>query len=268
MSVKKEPSGRRSVQVEIEVPGTPEQVWQAIATGPGISAWFVPTKVDERTGGALQLDFGSGMIASAQIREWQPPHRFVAEDTSWLQGGPPVATEWTVEARGGGKCVVRVVHSLFASTDDWNGQLEGTEHGWPGYFRVLRHYLEHHAGEPAASFVVSTPIAEGVDAAWAVLARQLAKAPPAVGQPVRVAGPSGAQLGGTVRAVDDLPMGKGVMLALQEPAPGIALLSAMDCGVRMATLQVYHYGPRAAAAAAQPERWQQWLAGLFPAAAT
>ena len=40
MSVKKEASGRHSVQVEVEVPGTPEEVWQAIATGPGISAWF------------------------------------------------------------------------------------------------------------------------------------------------------------------------------------------------------------------------------------
>jgi hypothetical protein len=40
MSVKKEPSGRRSIQVEIEVPGTPEEVWQAIATGSGVSAWF------------------------------------------------------------------------------------------------------------------------------------------------------------------------------------------------------------------------------------
>ena len=36
MSVKKEASGRRSIQVEVEVPGTPEEVWQAIATGPGI----------------------------------------------------------------------------------------------------------------------------------------------------------------------------------------------------------------------------------------
>lgn len=45
MSVKIDASGRRSVQVEVEVPGTPEQVWQAIATGPGVSSWFVPTKV-------------------------------------------------------------------------------------------------------------------------------------------------------------------------------------------------------------------------------
>ena len=44
MPVKKDSSGRRYVQAEVEVPGTPEQVWQAIATGPGISSWFVPTE--------------------------------------------------------------------------------------------------------------------------------------------------------------------------------------------------------------------------------
>jgi uncharacterized protein YndB with AHSA1/START domain len=50
MSVKKEASGRRSVQVEVEVPGTAEEVWQAIATGPGISSWFVPGEFEERDG--------------------------------------------------------------------------------------------------------------------------------------------------------------------------------------------------------------------------
>ncbi len=43
MSVKKDPSGKRWVQAEVEIPGTPEQVWEAIATGPGVSSWFVPT---------------------------------------------------------------------------------------------------------------------------------------------------------------------------------------------------------------------------------
>jgi hypothetical protein len=50
MSVKKEPSGRRSVEVEIEVPGTPGDVWQAIAAGPGISSGFVPAEVEGRDG--------------------------------------------------------------------------------------------------------------------------------------------------------------------------------------------------------------------------
>ena len=50
MSGKQEAFGRRSVQVEFEVPGTPEEVWQAIATGPGISSWFVPAEFDECDG--------------------------------------------------------------------------------------------------------------------------------------------------------------------------------------------------------------------------
>jgi len=51
MSVKKEASGRRSIQVEIEVPGTPEEVWQAIATGPGIRRGSCRPSSRRRAGG-------------------------------------------------------------------------------------------------------------------------------------------------------------------------------------------------------------------------
>ena len=52
MGVKEEASGRRSVQVEIEVSGTPEEVWQAIATGPGISSWFVHSTAERHRSAA------------------------------------------------------------------------------------------------------------------------------------------------------------------------------------------------------------------------
>jgi len=151
MSVKKDPSGRRSIQVEIEVPGTPEEVWRAIATGPGISAWFVPTRSEERAGGEQVCTFGPGMDSASKITEWQPPVRFVAEGDMGGPGSPKVATEWSVEARAGGVCLVRVVHSLFASTDDWDNQLDGLEQGWPAYFRVLRRYLESFKGMPCSA---------------------------------------------------------------------------------------------------------------------
>ncbi len=61
MPVKKDASGHRSVQAEVEVPGTPEEVWEAIATGPGISSWFVPTEVEQREGGIITANFGPGM---------------------------------------------------------------------------------------------------------------------------------------------------------------------------------------------------------------
>ena len=142
MSVKKEASGRRSVQVEVEVPGTPEEVWQAIATGPGISSWLMPAEFEVRDGKpvAVKLNFGPGMEISSAVTAWDPPRMFATE--AGLPGSPPIANEWSVEARAGGICVVRVVHSLFASTDDWDNQLEGTESGWPAFFRILRIYLK------------------------------------------------------------------------------------------------------------------------------
>ena len=37
----------RSIRLEVEVVGTPEEVWRAIATGAGISSWYVPHTVEE-----------------------------------------------------------------------------------------------------------------------------------------------------------------------------------------------------------------------------
>ena len=148
MSVKKEASGRRSVRVEVEVPGTPEEVWQAIATGPGISSWLMPTEFEERDGKpvAVKFTFGPDMEPRCEVTAWDPPRMFATTADGLSPGSPPMASEWTVEARTGGKCMVRVVHSLFASTDDWDNQLDGLEKGWPAIFRILRRYLESFKG--------------------------------------------------------------------------------------------------------------------------
>jgi len=156
MSVTKEASGRRSVQVEVEVPGTPEEVWQAIATGPGITSWFVPATFEPSDGRpvSVTMNFGPGMVATSAVTAWEPPRRFAAQGDGW-GGSPPIATEWSVEARAAGGCTVRVVHSLFASTGDWDAQLEATESGWPGYFRTLRIHLTHVRGQPARDAAVA-----------------------------------------------------------------------------------------------------------------
>src|SRR5262245_32053405 len=101
MSVKEEANGRRSVEAEIEVPGTPEEVWQAIATGPGISSWMVPTEFEEKNGKpvAVKMNFGPGMEISWPITDWEPLRKWATHSES--PEGPPLATEWSIEARGG-----------------------------------------------------------------------------------------------------------------------------------------------------------------------
>ena len=101
MSVRKEPSGRRSIQVEVEVPGSPEEVWKAIATGPGISSWFVPTSVENGPDGTpkhMTLSFGPGMDSVSDITAWEPQRRFAADSIDLGPGAPTMATEWSVEA--------------------------------------------------------------------------------------------------------------------------------------------------------------------------
>jgi len=264
MSVKKEASGRRSIQVEIEVPGTPEEVWQAIATGPGISAWFVPAKFEEEGGRpvAVTLNFGPAMDSRSVVTAWNPPRMFAREGAGWVPGSPPIATEFSVEARSGGVCIVRVVQSLFSSTDDWDGQLTGAEEGWPGIGRILRLYLTHFRGQRSAIMRVMAPVPGTAAEAWATLTAALRLN--GVGDGQRWAVPAGVPaLGGVVENVSVNPY--GALVRLDKPGPGTAALYIITFGSSvMAAFSFYLYGDQAAGIVArETPLWQQWIQKRF-----
>ncbi len=263
MSLKIEPSGRRSIEVEVEVPGTPEEVWQAIATGPGVSSWFVPSEIDGREGGEIVSHFAPGMDARATVTAWEPPHRFTAESRDMGPDAPALGTEWIVEARSGGVCVVRVVHSLFASTDDWDNQLTSVESGWPAFFRTLRLYLEHFRGQRCSNLQAMAMAPQPVSTAWETLTSGLGLAGVAPGQ--RWSAPAGAPpFAGVVEDAGESTH-RFELLRLDEPAPGLALLQATSAGkqVYMAA-SLYLYGDRGAEAAARDEPlWRSWMMERF-----
>ena len=263
MPVKKDASGRHSVEVETEVPGTPEEVWQAIATGPGISAWFVPTKLEEREGGAIVLDFGPGMVSEGVITAWDPPRRFVGENDMG-PGSPTVADEWTVEAKSGGTCRVRVVHSWFASTDDWDNQYEGVEQGWPAFFRILKIYLAHFRGQPSEVIPLMAMSSESKSAVWDKLLGSLGLARLAEGQRVETA--HGApRLAGIVERVVDKEY-EELFLRLEEPTSGVVHFFPVVMGGQVClSVRLYLYGAQARAVAAREAPvWQGWINGLLP----
>ncbi|HEY7061047.1 MAG TPA: SRPBCC domain-containing protein [Chloroflexota bacterium] len=264
MTLHKDDSGRRWVEAEVEVPGTPEEVWQSIATGPGISCWFVPTAVEGHEGGAVRANFGPGMDSLSTVTAWEPPRRFVAESADLGPEAPPLATEWSVEARDGGVCVVRVVHSLFASTDDWDGQLEGFEYGWPAFFRILRLYLTHFRGQGGAAFQLMGVAREPTIAAWDALVGALGLAGAAEGQRVRSAADAPPLAGRVEHAgPSEYP---GLHLRLDAPTGGIAHLFALPMGGQVfLPIRLYLYGDQAPAVVARDEPvWQAWIAGHFP----
>lgn len=260
MSVKKEANGRRSISVEVEVPGTPEEVWEAIATGPGISKWFVPAEVEGRAGGKMVLNFGPGMESEAEITAWEAPHRFSAVSKEGLgPNAPEMATEWTVEARAGGTCIVRVVHSLFADTDEWDNQLGSTETGWPAFFVVLRMYLAHYRGQPGAHFQVMAPVAGTTMEAWRALIGKLGL--PSLAAGARIQSQAGtAPLAGVVENVKPEPHSNEVVIRLDEPSPGAALLQTCGFGGQSFFVgSFYFFGPQAAEGLKAEKEWQDWL---------
>ncbi len=266
MSVKKEPSGRRYVQVEVEVPGTPEEVWQAIATGPGISSWFVPTEFEMKDGKpiAVKLDFGPGMESRSAITTWDPPRKFGADSPGWAPGSPNIADEWSVEARAGGTCIVRIVHSLFAETDDWDNQLTGTESGWPGFFRILKIYLTHYRGQRSAMMQWMAPAAGTEAEAWESLTTALGLNGLNAGQHWN--SPSGVPtVSGTVEHVTQKPF--TALVRFDKPGPGTAALSACNFGGKsMVTFNFYLYGDQATGIVARESPlWQAWIQKQFPA---
>lgn len=257
MSTHVDPNGRRSVTSQAIVPGTPEQVWQAIATGPGVSSWFVPCTIDEKVGGKIVASFGPGMDSEATITAWNPPHSFDAEGSEMTPGGPVMATEWTVEAQSGGNCLVRVVHSWFAETDEWDSQFEGTEHGWPAFFRDLALYLVHFFGQPSATFQLMAMSTNSQDDVWGRLSSRLGFGP--VGTSVSSDVPPVA---GIVEYVgpDHHPE------CLIRKDNGIAHFLAIPMGgMTCISIRFFLFGDGAAESAAGQEReWSAWIAEIFP----
>ena len=147
----------RVVRVEVEVPGTPEEVWQAIATGPGLECWFVPAEVEEREGGTIKTDHGPFGESTGTVTAWEPPHRFAYEERDWhpdRPDPPPWATEILVEARSGGTCVVRLASGLFSNAAGWEDEIDPTEDGWRHGLENLRLYMTHYRGLECSSLFV------------------------------------------------------------------------------------------------------------------
>ncbi len=249
----------RSLELEIEVPGTPEEVWRAIATGPGISSWYVPHTVEERENGTATASFGPEpeMQIPGRVAAWEPPKRVVFDGGEGVAG---LAFEWLVEARHGGTCIVRLVNTGFGSGQEWDDQYDGMAEGWRLFLLNLKLHLEHFPGQTATPLLPSAEWTGPRARTWADLTKALAiPAAPAVGDRLEVGAADAPPLAGVV--ADVAPW--RIALVLDEPAPGTAFIAVegRSEAERIATsIWCYYYGDQRGALAARDEpRWRQWL---------
>lgn len=252
-------SDGRRIELEVEVAGTPEEVWQAIATGPGISSWYVPHQVEERQGGAAIARFGPGpeMEVPGRVAVWDPPRRVVFDGGDVDEG---MAFEWLVEARDGASSVVRLVNSGFGTGEVWDAQYDGMTDGWKLFLLNLQLHLEHFRGQFATASLPTGMSTGPREAVFTELLHRLGMGPaPSVGERVSVTAADAPQLGGTV--VDVTPW--RLALLLDAPAPGTAVIASEAMGDQVSvSVWSYLYGPDGAAAASRDEPlWQDWLGG-------
>lgn len=190
-----------------EVHATPDQVWEAIATGPGIDSWFMGrTEVEPGRGGVVRTAFG-GYAPEHTVTAWAPSER-IAYRTDESDDGRFVAYEFLIEGRADGTTLVRVVTNGFLPGDDWEDEFDAMTKGTALFFRTLVEYLDHFAGRTATPVTAfGPPVTHWADA-WTTLRDELGLSHPVTtGDPVRCTPEGLDPIVGVVYAVNPQTLG-------------------------------------------------------------
>lgn len=145
------------VRREQVLPATPEQVWNAVATGEGNLGWLYPMDIEPRVGGAVSR-------GQATVVEWEPPRRFACRTAD--QDGFSNTLDYTVvpqqeDARRGDRRAVLSMGIHWVHTgvvdDGWDIRADAAEKHIDFYRHSLAEYLRHFCGRRAAYVKATRP---------------------------------------------------------------------------------------------------------------
>jgi len=202
----------RSYEKRFEVAAPPEAVWKAITEGEELTRWFCNEATCEAgVGGHQHVDWGGGAKGTQIVSLWEPNIQLRTEavrpdksGTSTSDPPEPYATDWYLE-HVGGVTRVRMVASGFGEGPEWDHEYDGTFHGWDMYHKVMKHYLEHHRGQPVGNVVIYAVLPVTPAEAWARLisseglVRKGSLSDLSPGAPFHIETSQGDSLAGTVR---------------------------------------------------------------------
>jgi uncharacterized protein YndB with AHSA1/START domain len=250
-------------ELELVVPGTPDQVWHAIASAEGVSSWMMPAELDPRVGGAVAFEMGPDASSRGRITAFEPSRRIeYEEDWAALMGHPgadvtPLVTEFLVEAQSGGTCVVRVVTSAFGTGADWENEFwDEMSVGWAPLLDNLRLYLTHFPGQRVTSLWAGATFATAPSDAIAAVRDALGVA--AVGDDVHARGLTGR----VERSID-----RHFLVRVEQPVAGLVSFSSFGAEDESAVhVQGYLFSDGAADYITREQAgWQAWLEGIAAA---
>jgi len=236
------------VSEEFEVEATPDQVWQAITTGPAVDSWLMGRTEVDSAGKTATFDM-FGNVATSAITTWEPGHRYATKEDA-NPDGTFMAMEWLIESRDGGGALVRFVHSGLLG-DDWEAEYNGLSVGDRAYMKKLAVYLRHFAPRTAsASVFLPGPVTKD---SWAAMTAAVGAGPDAAdGQPGRLTVPGIEPVDGTV----EFTGGPSFVGLRTEDAMYMLIHGYND----MMFATAHYFDDRDPAA--ETEAWQGWLGSL------
>jgi hypothetical protein len=223
------------IRREVELPATPEEVWEAVATGPGSASWLFPG--EPRPGDLVESD---------------RPYRYAVRTEG--EGGFFNALEYVIEAREGGTALLRYVHSGVFDEEGWDTQYDAVGAHTDFYLHTLGQYLEHFAPR-TATYVGGGP--EGLNGPEASMTPdaldQLKRALGASSEGDRVSVPNGG--------------GDGVVDHASEKFLGVRTGDALyrffgrNAWGGPVGMSIHHFGDVDADAASRT--WGEWLESVY-----
>jgi uncharacterized protein YndB with AHSA1/START domain len=149
-------SGRK-FDMSLDINAPIEDVWRALTDAGELTRWFsTNAAITLEPGGTYQLSWGGEWEWTMEVDRVEAPTRLRLVDRQarpFDVNGQPLETaqpvevvlEYFLEAHGN-RTTLRLVHSGFGSGASWDEEFDGISHGWPIEMRILRHYLQRHAG--------------------------------------------------------------------------------------------------------------------------
>jgi hypothetical protein len=223
------------IRREVELPATPEEVWEAVATGPGTASWLFP----EEPGPDSKIDADR-------------PHRYAVR-TEGPDGFNSV--EFVIEGRDGGTTVLRYVHSGIFDDENWDAQYDAVNQHTDFYLHTLGQYLRHFSPKTATYIGGGPGGIDGPEASMRADAFETLKRALGVnGEGGRVSVPNDG-----VDGVVDYDRGNFVGIRSDEALYRFFGRNAFGGPVGMS---VHHFGDGIDVDAAT-RTWSDWLAGVY-----
>jgi hypothetical protein len=162
--------------------------------------------------------------------------------------------EYVIEGRGGGRTVLRFVHSGFLAGEDWEEEYDALKRGDPMYIHKLAQYLKYFRGRTATPIDAYGPQVPDRDHAWTALRGALGlTGPVAEGDRVRLT-PKG------------LPPIEGIVDYASPETMGVLTsdgLYRFIHGLEGTVVVGHHIFSPDVDQQETEQAWQSWLTGVF-----